>query len=322
MDFSYKTVSLSCIDADDERFRISSCHGYTDLLRSINDLGLLHPPLLLPVAHHYIIISGFFRVAACKELGLKQITAGLTDSHTPANQCVVVAIADNTAHRSLNIVEQARAMQLLAGEYDHRQEIQAAALSAGLRLNDGLMTKLEKVALMPGVIKAGLVDGTISLPVALTIHEMKDEANASENIGQLLGDLRLSLNQQREIVDAIKAITRHEEISIHTLLNEGPIVTWLGTMDMDHRQKAQHIRRYLKMRRYPTIAAVENQFAQLRKQLALKKGIQLLAPPNFESRTYALRLEFEKVEELKQLPKELNRLLDAPEIMRLWDLYK
>lgn len=322
MDFNYKTVSLSCIDADDDKFRISSCHAYTDLLRSINDLGLLHPPLLLPVAKSYIIISGFSRVAACKELGLEQITAGLTEEHTPINQCAVIAIADNTVHRSLNIVEQARALQLLACEYEHRQEIQAAALSAGLRLNAGLMTKLEKVALMPRIIQAGLIDGTISLPVALTIYEMKDDANASQSIGQLLRDLRLSLNQQREIVDAIQAITRREEISIHTLLNEDPIVTWLGTMEMDHRQKAQHIRRYLKMRRYPTIAAVEKQFAQLHKQLVLKKGIQLLAPPNFESRTYALRLEFKKVEELKQLPKELNRLLDAPEIMRLWDLYR
>ena len=323
MDYEYRDVLLSRIDSDDHRYRITSPYPCEDLARSIKDLGLIQPPVLLRDADRYIIVSGFARIDACKtKLAWERIPAALIRSNLPANRYPLIAIADNTAHRSLNVVEQARAMRLLTREYQNKQDIETAGEQAGLGLNTDLMAKLKKVAAMPEILQTGLVDGAIALPVALKIHEMNQDVADTERIGRLLHELNVSLNRQREIVDAIQAITRRESINIKNLMDEPPISAVLSNPDMDKSQKAKRIRQFIRLRRFPKLSAAERQFAELRKQLKLKQGIQLTAPTHFESRTYRLCISFEKIDNLKTAHQEVGRLLETSAIERLWDLYE
>jgi hypothetical protein len=82
------------------------------------------------------------------------------------------------------------------------------------------------------------------------------------------------------------------------------------------------IRLCLKAMRYPTISSVEKQFRHLVKKLKLPDKVQLDAPPNFESRSFALRFEFDDQTDLEAMQKELNRLISAPEIEKLWGLFR
>ncbi len=321
MDFDYQSVSLSRIDSSDGTYCIAGREPSGDLVNSIREVGLLRPPLLKADGEKYVIISGFRRIDACRQLGWSCMTAGLMDAATPPGHCAIVAVADKTAHRSLNLVEQAQAVNLLASAFDKKDALFAAASKAGLEINQHLAEKLNRVAKMPPLLQSGLIEGAIALPVALAIDQMQDQ-DAANSISRLLYEFNYSLNQQREILEAVVAVSRRDRIPIPRLLGDGPIGDIRHTTESDPRHKARMIRIHLKTRRYPTISSVEKQFQRLSKQLNLGDHVQLIAPPNFESRTYALRFEFKTPDDLKTIQKELSRLVSAPEIKQLWDLYR
>jgi hypothetical protein len=239
---------------------------------------------------------------------------------TTAEQCAIVAVADKTAHRALNLVEQANAVNLLLSAFDQKSAFNAAARRAGLDISERLAAKLKRVAKLPPLVQSGLIEGIIALPVALAIDQMPDK-KAAEAVNQLLYESNYSLNQQREILDSAIAVSRRDGISIPRLLSDGPIGDIRRKADLDHRHKARMIRLNLKAMRYPTISAVEKQFQHLVKKLKLPDKAQLVAPPNFESRSFAFRFEFDNQNDLETMQKVLNRLISAPEIKQLWDLY-
>jgi ParB family chromosome partitioning protein len=320
MDFDYRCVSLSQIDSKDATYRITSRHLSSDLVSSIREIGLLRPPLLKSDGDRHVIISGFARIAACRQLGWSNIAAGLMDASTTAEQCAIVAVADKTAHRALNLVEQAHAVKLLVSVFDEKSAFNAAARRAGLDISDRLVAKLKRVAKLPPLMQSGLIEGVIALPVALAIDQMPDK-EAAAAVNQLLYESNYSLNQQREILDSLVAVSRREGISIPRLLSDGLIGDIRRNAELDHRHKARMIRLSLKALRYPTISSVEKQFQRLVKKLKLPDKARLIAPPNFESSSFALRLEFDSQDDLEAMQEVLNRLISAPEIKQLWNLY-
>lgn len=320
MDFEYRSVSLSQIDNKDVTYCITFRHTSSDLVGSIRKIGLLRPPLLKADGDRYVIISGFSRIAACRQLGWSSVTAGLMDASATAEHCAIVAVADKTAHRALNLVEQAHAVNLLTNASTTKRAFNAAARRAGLNINERLVAKLKRVATLPPLMQSSLIEGVIAFPVALAIDQMPDK-EAAEAVSQLLHESNYSLNQQREILEAVIAVSRRDGISIPRLLSDGPIGDIRRNAELDHRHKARMIRLNLKAMRYPTISSVEKQFQRLVKQLKLPDKAQLVAPPGFESRSFALRFEFDNENDLEEIQKVLNRLISAPEIKQLWDLY-
>jgi ParB family transcriptional regulator, chromosome partitioning protein len=321
MVFDYQSVPLSQIDSNDATFCITSRHPSGDLAASIREIGLLRPPFLKAAGDKYVIISGFARIAACRQLGWSSITAGLMDASATAEQCTIVAVADKTAHRTLNLVEQAHAVNLLAGAFHEKRAFNAAARRAGLDISERLIAKLKRVAKLPPLVQSGLIEGIIALPVALAIDQMPDKAAATA-VNQLLYESNFSLNQQREILDSVIAVSHRDGISIPRLLSDGPIGDIRRNGELDHRHKARMIRLSLKAMRYPTISSVEKHFQHLVQKLKLPDKAQLAAPPNFERRSFALRFEFDNQNDLVAMQEVLNRLISAPEIKQLWDLYR
>jgi hypothetical protein len=321
MEFDYQSVALTRIRITDATYCITDQKPSDELVRSIDDLGLIHPPILLPSKDKFVIISGFNRIAACRLLDRTHVTSGVVHPDTPPAKCAIIAVADTTVRRNLNLVEQARAIGLLSRFYDRKETLDAAARRVGLKWSEHLAAKLKKVTRMTPLLQSGLTCGTIALPVALAIHDMTDHEGANA-ISRILHAADYSLSQQREVFDAIVAISSREAISVEELLHQGDIGALLDDDALEHRQKKQLLRQYLKNRRYPTIASVQKQYEKIRKQLKLKKNMQLIPPSNFESPAFALRLEFENPSELDALRNELDRLVSTADIHRLWDLYK
>jgi ParB family chromosome partitioning protein len=320
MGFDYRSVSLSRIDSQDTTYCICGRQPSSDLVRSIREIGLLRPPLLKADGDRYVIVSGFARIEACRQLGRASITAGLMDPSDPVEHYAVVAVADKTAHKTLNLVEQANAVNLLASAFKETSAFHDAARRAGLDINGHLVEKLKQVAALPPLLQTALIKSVIALPVALAIAQIQEEDDA-QCIARLLFEFNYSLNQQREILDSIMAVSRRDTISIPRLLGDGPIGDIRRNDQLDHRHKARMIRLNLKAMRYPTISLVEKKFQQLVKTLKLPAKAQLVAPPNFESRTFALRFEFDNQNDLEAIPTVLNRLVAAPQIKHLWSLY-
>ena len=323
MDFEYKKIPLSRIDGADQTFKIGTDDSIEMLKRSIRHLGIIHPPILIekPISDgsepSYVTVTGFRVIQACRELGMHEIGANCLDVETPFHRCALVAIGDKYLDKKLNPVEQARCLALIEKAGEKRGEALEIFQAMGGQPNDEMMTKLKKINGMGGFLKTGLIEGAIALPVALDLCDMPD-GDGARALAELLIELRVSLNRQREMVDWIQAVACRERMDIGAVLADEAIRRLRNDETLDAPRKAKLIRDHLRSRRYPEITAYERKYADVVKSLSLKKNIHLIPPSNFESASYSLKIDFKSVDELLQRTKNAMELSQSPSLATLF----
>jgi ParB family chromosome partitioning protein len=311
----FHAVPLSRIDEDDRRYRITTHTSLETISLSIQKIGLINAPTLLPRDNGYVVVSGFGRVAACRRLGWRELTARCLPAQTQPLFCVLTAIADNLSQRALNLVEMARAWDLLA-HVTTTEEIAPLAHSVGLAVSHDLASKLKQVLQMTQPLQQALIDGNLALPIALRLHAMVDNAATNELV-TLFQELQLSLNRQREVLEWVQGISGREGTPPQEVLTAEPVAQWRHDTHMDRGQKTQLIRNYLKKRRYPQITAFEERYQRTVKELKLADGMQLVAPQHFEGQKFSLQLEFKNPSELQCLCREAERIAGSSILMKL-----
>jgi ParB family transcriptional regulator, chromosome partitioning protein len=93
------------------------------LARSIEEIGLLHPPVVHQIAgsHLFEIISGERRVRACRLLGLQEIDV-IERKEMPDTLNAKAALIENVQRVDLDPIEVAKALRRLINEFDITQE--------------------------------------------------------------------------------------------------------------------------------------------------------------------------------------------------------
>ena len=212
------TVSLTDIDTQDTTYRITTCNQMEDLLDTIPSLGLLHPPVLIENTSGYAVVSGFRRIAACRQLGWKSVSARIHSADQDRFQIAQLAIADNSLQRPLNLIETSRALNLLMDTSPNRQQLEKAALALGLPVNPSMVMKVQQLCRLAIPIQEGILSDTISLSMALELGKV--DAKDAEMLVALFNRLQLGLNKQRELLLLVSEIAKREDISIQQLIDE------------------------------------------------------------------------------------------------------
>lgn len=308
-----QSLPLASIDREDVTYRISTSSDPDGLIPTMQRIGVLHPPILIPHKKRFRIVSGFARIAAACRLNWTEITGRILPGETSFRTCAEFAVVDNCACPPLNPVEQGRCLILLARSDHDISELVDRANALGLKVNTKMADTLLKVPRMHSVLQEGLINQSISLPVAVRIHDMAD-GNAIEELGGLLLELNLSLNRQREVIDWIEAISRQEDKSIQAVVDETDLIKLRHDNRIDSRQKSARIRQYLKKRRYPSIVRAEQRYHQYRRQANLPKDMELIPPPYFEGDTYCLRITFKTLEDLETAHRNIQILARSKDL--------
>lgn len=313
MDYSVHPVPLSQIDTSDQTFRITTNSDFTDLVPSIRQMGLLQPPLLVPEGKGFVVVYGFRRIAACQSLCIDNIPARIDDGHLSGLDHAQLAIADNTFQRPLNIVEQSRALSLIQRFAPEKADWQATARLVGVPSSRAALQRLLPIADMPESLQMAIVSGSIALPVAISITQMKpDDGNA---LSALLQRINTGLNNQRELSELIVETAIIKEMGVFRLLEHRDITSIFEQDDTPMPQQVQRLRQVLKKMRYPELSKAENAFHQAYKGLKINPAIQLTPPRFFEGQTFRLSLSVRSRQQLKGLLSDLEKIAGASQIL-------
>ncbi len=314
---NYSTVSMADVIADDFAFRITTRTGIEDLVDSIEQLGLMHPPVLIRNFPGYKIVCGFRRIAACRHLGWSRITARVLEKTADRFQTVLLAVADNALQRSLDLVEASRALNLLTDACPDQTRFREAASTLGLPFNAAVTDKVKKICHLPRGIQESLVAGTIGMSMALALGEL-DQPTGEALLG-LFDRLKVGLNKQRELLLLLKEIARRENCAVQQLIAEKPLQKILLNAQLDRALKRQKIRSYLQQRRYPSISKAAAHYAKRVKQLKLGDNINLIPPRNFEDTAFTMTLRFNTRENLNDLKKKIEEIIVHPAFAEILD---
>jgi hypothetical protein len=307
MQFKEDTVPLSAIDTNDSYYRITTNTSFEDLGTSIEVVGLLNPPFLSRQPSGYRIVAGFRRINACQSLGWSKIEAKVLEPGKPDIECVKLAVTDNSFQRSLNLIEISRSVGLIRSVIENDGILLKTATQLGLPNNLAVLKKMEILCHLSWSIQEGVLSGSISLAMALSLAKLKDDD--AVGFAEIFNAVKLSLNKQREILTLAQEIAARENLSIRELLTKKEIKDLIIADSINRAEKTRMLRQYLKRRRFPEIARAETAFANRVKKLKLGSDIQLIPPKNFEGSNYTLQLYFENLADLKDRKTTLDKLI-------------
>ena len=305
-----QTVRLSKVDLADTTFRITMRSDLDELVLSIQNLGLLHLPLLKYKVPEYKIICGFRRIAACLRIGWETVPARILKENVSHLELAQLAIADNASQRSLNLLETSRALNLLTDVCANQKQLETTLQDLGLPWAPSISTKVKKLCQLPSKIQEGILAETISMPIALELGKL--EPKAAEDLVALFDLLKVGLNKQRQLLLMLKEITKRENTTISQLIADKALQKILQNTETDRAVKRQKIRTYLRKRRFPYIVRAEENYQALVKQLKLGSNIDLIPPKDFEGMTYMMTLRFDNRQELDDLKKKIEEIIHHP----------
>lgn len=317
MPFDFQSVPLTRIDPDDETLRITTQTALSPLAAGITRAGLINPPVLLPRGGQWVVVCGFRRIAAVRQLKWTQLPARILSPETPHADCVRMAIADNAFQRPLNHIETSRALALLSTTIPEPLERTRIARELGLPSAPSLIEKLIPLCRLPDVVQKGIVANTISLPVAERLGGL--DTDVAIFFGDLFNSLNLSLNKQREVLTLSEEISLREDRSLMSVFQEGPIHDTLNDPDQDRSQKAGAVRRQLKLRRYPHLTRAKDDFESAIKSIKFPNTVKLTPPADFEGTRYTLHLSFSGLSELHSHRSIFELIEGHPTLRRLID---
>jgi ParB family chromosome partitioning protein len=316
MNFREETIALARIDHGDDAFRITTRSRTDDLRPAIAVIGLLRPPIVIETSAAYRIISGFRRIAACREIGWERVRARVLPASTDPLHCVQLAVAENALQRPLDLIEQSRGLNLLAAVMADPTRMADTAAVLGLPAHPSLIQKIMPLCRLPAPIQDSILDGTISLPMAeaLQRHDLK----TAVAVAGLFAELKLGLNRQREVLTLLEEIAEREDRRLLDVLTESSGRLEIGAPE-DGVRRSRRLIELLKRRRYPNIHSRADAFQRRLARLALDSGVRIKPPPHFESGVYTLAFTFTTVAELSKRLERLGELIDHPSFKRLLD---
>lgn len=314
MKYKPASVDLGDIDKDDTSLQITTRSSIDDILPSIIDHGIVNPPVVIEKNQgRYKVVCGFRRIAACIHLNIKDVAARIVDPVTDTLEIVKIAISDNTMQRSLNLLEESRALILLSECIHDKVQLARTSSSLGLPDNLSLIKKIIRISYLPEIIQNAVSEGWISLAMAMELDNIEKEA--AVYTATLFRSLKTGLNKQREIVTNLLEIAKREEITIKDIVDDEHFQGIVNDPDSDTAKKSHSVRNYLKERRFPEISKAEKKFRSRLKTLKLNNHMKLIPPKSFEGEYFELNFRFKDLADLQSLGEAVKRLTGNP-VMR------
>jgi ParB family chromosome partitioning protein len=310
-------VKIDEIDLQDHTFKISIDKDLARLTESIQHLGLIVPPLLFHGKSGYAVISGFRRIAVCRNLKFLQIAAGILDDASGPLDCAQIAIAENSFQRELNLIETSRALNLLGRFIKEPLKIENIAKSLGLPGNSALIQKIQKIQRLSDSIQDGILHNRISMDMAFSLSSLGE--NEGRTILEIFNELSLSRSKQKELLSHIQEISIRDDIAIDRLLASKDVQDILADHEADRTQKTKSLRDFLKKRRYPHLYFAEKEFFDSLNKIKLGNRISLRPTDYFEGDSFSLHLSFKDLNELKSHLKTLDQITQNPLLIDLLD---
>ena len=312
-------IGIDAIDSTDHTFSMTFHPNLEALRRSINHVGLLQPITVKQKSRGagYQVISGFKRLTACEQLGLREVEAfSLAKSELDDLEGFHMGLYENLASRSLNLIEKSMVIEKLMRRFGLSKEVITRDYMPmlGLQPSRGILTKMSQLVHLRCEIKRYIVEEGVSLENAIGLLEFSPEDQAE--IAGFVSELKLGENKLKEVLTFLREISLRDGLTMSEMVR-GEIGALASDMALSKVQKTHRVRRRLREMRYPQLTQLEEDFRGKLKGLGLSPGISLQPPPYFEGDTFRLEFGFRNAGEFRAI---LSKLMEASERRELGEM--
>jgi len=311
-----KNLSLKEIFHEDERFRISYYFSLEKLILSIQNVGLLNPPLVAFRDKHFILVSGWKRVLACIKLSLSYLPVFVIEEEDEL-KTFLAAFYENFAKREFSLLEKSEILSRLKrfGEDDKKIIKHYLPLldipSTLSHLESYLAFSKFESGVKRIIHQKNMPFSSVKLLAGFTPQERKSLLPLLLPSGQ---------NRVKEILEDLKEISRRNDTAPKTVLSSKEILNIMESEKLSPLQRADRIRLILKKKRYPELTSRRESFDALLKKLQLPKTVAVKPSPFFEEENFSVSFSFGNRKELKTNLLKLQELASKQELSAMLKL--
>lgn len=310
-------VAIPDIDLKPGPFTMSFDFDLEPLKASIGKFGVLNPPYLLENSgSKLIVVAGYRRLLAVRELGWPGIVCEVVPDDFPPFEALLLNLYDNLVHRHLNDIEKGMILKRLTRFLRREQVVTDFMPMLDLPSNKQTLELFLGLMDLEETIKISVARERLSLRVAGLMSSIGRDDRL--RINDLFTSLKWGFNQQWEATQWAMEIASREGRSIKGVLDEAELTGLLHNDRMNNPQKVKAIVKLLRVRRFPSLLNAETLFRKGLSDLSLPSGVRITPPASFEGLDYKLEIVFTKGEELKERLAELSRWPGLEKVTDFW----
>ncbi len=312
----FTQIEPSAINLSDERFRISFFYTGTELKDSIQEVGLLNPPVLTHREGQLILVNGWKRVLACLLLELPLIPIFIAGQEDDL-ELFTASVYENASVRSLSAIEKAEIL-------DRLKKFGASDATLVRRL-----FPLLGIPCNPEYLKLFLVLAEFSAEEKKRIHQKNMSVTVLQALVFFNGQERallhpwlqaLGQNKQRELLNLLRDISLRDKQPPLDILREPQIQKLVQNDNLSLPQKVEKILSCLREARNPSLSFWTKTFETVLKNLEIEKGILVDPSPFFEGEDLALHFSFKSREELLERLMQVKKLADQADFCEIFKI--
>ena len=312
-------ININDIDLNDLRYKISfSLENIEFLAQSIEQSGLINPPLVRPFNNKYIIVSGFNRIKASIVNNSDTIAVYKTYSGEDDYQCLVKSIVALSFQRQLTQAELIKSIKRLSNFLDAKQIALKSTAIFNRELNSQFVKNLLDIASLPDPAMELIHHGNISFKTAKKLLMFEKEIIIS--FLEVFSKIKASNNKQLEIIQYIMEISKRDSMDPMFFFQNQKIKEIIFDHNKEPVLKTRLLRKYLYRQRFPALFQTSQMVQKKINNLKLGKKIKLLPPENFESRNYSISFTAKNYNEFKANTKILNTILEDRELKEIFEM--
>jgi len=310
-------IEISDIDLNPGPFCMSFNFSLKQLKNSIEKCGLLNGPYVIKASEsRYTVVTGYRRLLAVHELGWAEVLCNVLPADFPPFESLLLNLYDNIVHRAMNEVEKAMVLERLNRYVKHEDLIKEFMPILGIPANRQNLDILLQVPKLEEQIRMSIAMQKISLRVVGLM--MRLDSGDRLKISELFTALRLSFNQQWEVIQWIVEIASREGRSPKKILEDDALTEVMNSSKMSNPIKSKMIVEILRKERFPSLMKAITEFKRRVSSLSLPQGVKVIPPPFFEGKNYRLEVGFSQGEELRKKMEALSGQLGLEQITDFW----
>ncbi len=298
------TLPLRRIKWRDERFRTSHFFDLGPLIFSIKKAGLVSPPLVLKEGWGFVLVSGWKRALACRQLGWAEFNALVTEKRDTLAM-FLTAFHENLASREFRMAEKAEVIaglrrfglsdNILIKDYLRRLKLPATA---------GVLDALLDLARAGSTVRRYVEEKNVPLPVVQSLLRFQSaERNLVVPLLRPLGQ-----NKQKEILDDLWEIHRRDDTSVRGILNRKDIRKARRSEKLTPLARSERIRLVLRKMRFPHLSSRRAAFGLCLRRIGWHGEISVQPSPFFEDEEVFVSFRARSPEEFRKRLARLNQV--------------
>jgi hypothetical protein len=314
-----KTIQIEEINIEDETYRISEDLDSKSILASLKKVGQLNPVLLLDHAPRKIVVCGFRRIRALKELNAFQVLAWILSENSHGMlQRFELSLWDNLSHRQLNPLENARLLYKLRNVCNVSEEalVEAYLPLLGLEPHESVLKSYLRLDGIHSALRSCLLENRLTFSSVDILAAMPYPVQG--RIALLMDKIRLSASLQRKVLDILEELSAMAGESMDAPLDNPAVPSILDDPDLSPSQKGGKLHEVLYRMKYPELSKALDRFQAGKKALALPGSIRIIPHPFFENEDLHVEFQAANAERFRELTNALQKAAQSSKLDKLF----